>query len=154
MRKCEWRGGLPHFVIPCLKRQLRGYLILARQEPGCPGTWAGKAVGLRCLAVNPLSWSNMDFWPAPGGCPTNGASFPSLKRALMLGAGRGLAPSLGFHRQGAFGRGRPAWSSKTRARPRELLHRLSRWPTPRPETAAPRARGAGLWLCLQTSKPR
>ena len=42
MRKWEWRGGLPHFVIPCLKRQLRGHLILARQEPGCPGTWAGK----------------------------------------------------------------------------------------------------------------
>ena len=95
----------------------------------------------------------MDFWPAPGGCPTNGASFPSLNHALMLGAGRGPAPSLGSHRQGAFGRGRPAWSSKTRARPRELLHRLSRWPTPPPETAAPGPEALGSGSACKLPNP-
>ena len=57
-----------------------------------PGTWAGKAVGLRCLAVNPLRRSDMDFWPAPGGCPTNSASFSCLEHAQMLGPGEARRP--------------------------------------------------------------
>ena len=34
----------------------------------------------------------MDVWPAPGGCPTNGASFSSLKHALMLGLDEAQRP--------------------------------------------------------------
>ena len=34
----------------------------------------------------------MDVWPAPGRCPTNGASFSSLKHALMLGLGEAQRP--------------------------------------------------------------
>lgn len=53
MRKCEWRGGLPHFVIRCLKRQLRGYLILVDRnqvslEPGLGRPW-GSDVWLSIL---------------------------------------------------------------------------------------------------------
>lgn len=109
-----------------LKRQLLGYLILARQEPGCPEPGLGRPWGLMS-GCQSFGWSNMDFWPAPGGCPTNGASFSLSKSAPDAGGWPGLAPSPRFSPPGGvYGRGRPAWSSKTRARPLNFLHRLSR----------------------------